>query len=144
MKDKKFIQIKNRIHKQCLELWGIDDLEMADPLIMMLLDVIIYEVYYLNQEVIDSDAKIIERVAQQVTPNSWSLPMPAHALVSTATNNGITIINEETEFSVKNNLNQNTSTAIYFTLYRTAALKSICFSSFTKAVIKPVKPVFLR
>ena len=115
MKDKKFIQIKNRIHKQCLELWGIDDLEMADPLIMMLLDVIIYEVYYLNQEVIDSDAKIIERVAQQVTPNSWSLPMPAHALVSTATNNGITIINEETEFSVKNNLNQNTSTAIYFT-----------------------------
>ena len=115
MKDKKFIQIKNRIHKQCLELWGIDDLEMADPLIMMLLDVIIYEVYYLNQDVIDSDAKIIERVSQQVTPNSWSLPMPAHALVSTATNNGITIINEETEFSVKNNLNQNTSTAIYFT-----------------------------
>ena len=115
MKDKKFIEIKNRIHKQCLELWGIDDLEMADPLIMMLLDVIIYEVYYLNQEVIDSDAKIIERLAQQVTPNSWSLPMPAHALVSTATKNGVTIINEETEFSVKNNLNQNTSTAIYFT-----------------------------
>jgi hypothetical protein len=41
--------------------------------------------------------------------------LPAHALVSTATNNGVTIINEETEFSVKNNLNQNTSTAIYFT-----------------------------
>lgn len=115
MKDKKFIEIKKRIHKQCIELWGIDDLAMADPLIMMLLDVIIYEVYYLNQEVIDSDAKIIERVSQQVAPNSWSLPMPSHALVSTSTNNATVIIDEETEFSVKNNLNQNTSTAIYFT-----------------------------
>lgn len=115
MKDKKFIEIKNRIHRQCLELWGIDDLAMADPLVMLLLDVIIYEVYYLNQKVIDSDAKIIERVAQQVIPNNWSLPMPAHALASSTTNNGVTIIDEQTEFSVKNNSNQNTNSAIYFT-----------------------------
>jgi hypothetical protein len=115
MKDKKFIEIKNRIYKQCLQLWGIDDLDMADPLILLILDVIIYEIYYLNQDLIDSDAKIIESVAQQVIPNSWSLPMPAHALMSTMSNNKITKLSSKTEFSIKNTTSQSINSAIYFT-----------------------------
>lgn len=115
MKDKKFIEIKNRIQKKCLEIWGIDDLSMADPLVMMLLDVLIYEIYFLNQEIIDSDSKIIERVAQEMIPSHWNFPMPAHALASAKTVSGLVTINEETEFSVKNNLSSNTNSAIYFT-----------------------------
>jgi hypothetical protein len=115
MKDKKFIEIKNRIYKSCLEIWGIEDVSMADPIVMMLLEVVIYEIYYLNQEIIDSDSKIIERVAQEVISSQWSLPMPAHAFASSKTNSGIVVLNDKTEFSIKNNENRNTSTAIYFT-----------------------------
>jgi hypothetical protein len=53
MKDKKFIEIKNRVYKSCMEIWGIEDISMADPIVMILLEVIIYEIYYLNQEVVD-------------------------------------------------------------------------------------------
>ena len=59
MKDVKFIEIKNRIQKKCLEIWGIEDINMADPLVMMLLDVFVHELYYLYQEGVESDNKII-------------------------------------------------------------------------------------
>ncbi len=83
MKDVKFIEIKNRIQKKCLEIWGIEDINMADPLVMMLLDVFVHELYYLHQEGVESDNKIIERIAQEIVPSQWNLPMPAHTLAST-------------------------------------------------------------
>lgn len=115
MKDSKFSEIKDRIQKRCLEIWGINDLAMADPLVLILLDVVIYEIYYLNQEITDSDSKIIERVAQELIPSHWNFPMPAHALASTVATNGVVTIDEETEFAVKNHLNYNVNSAIYFT-----------------------------
>ncbi|KIQ16540.1 hypothetical protein RT99_21015 [Flavobacterium sp. MEB061] len=115
MKDVKFIEIKNRIQKKCLEIWGIEDINMADPLVMMLLDVFVHELYYLYQEGVESDNKIIERIAQEIVPSQWNLPMPAHTLASTTATKGIVILNNDTEFVVKSGMVTNVDYDIYFT-----------------------------
>lgn len=115
MKDVKFIEIKNRIQKKCLEIWGIEDINMADPLVMMLLDVFVHELYYLYQEGVESDNKIIERIAQEIVPSQWNLPMPAHTLASTTATKGIVMLNNDTEFVVKSGMVTNVDYDIYFT-----------------------------
>lgn len=115
MKDVKFIEIKSRIQKKCLEIWGIEDINMADPLVMMLLDVFVHELYYLYQEGVESDNKIIERIAQEIVPSQWNLPMPAHTLASTAATKGIVMLNNDTEFVVKSGMVTNVDYDIYFT-----------------------------
>lgn len=115
MKDVKFIEIKNRIQKKCLEIWGIEDINMADPLVMMLLDVFVHELYYLYQEGVESDNKIIERIAQEIVPSQWNLPMPAHTLASTIATKGIVMLNNDTEFVVKSGMVTNVDYDIYFT-----------------------------
>ncbi|OMQ13518.1 hypothetical protein [[Flexibacter] sp. ATCC 35103] len=115
MKDVKFIEIKNRIQKKCLEIWGIEDINMADPLVMMLLDVFVHELYYLYQEGVESDNKIIERIAQEIVPSQWNLPMPAHTLASTTATKGIVMLNNDTEFVVKSGMATNVDYDIYFT-----------------------------
>ena len=115
MKDVKFIEIKNRIQKKCLEIWGIEDINMADPLVMLLLDVFVHELYYLYHEGIESDNKIIERIAQEIVPSQWNLPMPAHALASTTATNGVVILNDDNEFVVKSSAANNVDYDIHFT-----------------------------
>jgi hypothetical protein len=115
MKDVKFIEIKNRIQKKCLEIWGIEDINMADPLVMMLLDVFVHELYYLYQEGVESDNKIIERIAQEIVPSQWNLPMPAHTLASTTATKGIVMLSNDTEFVVKSGMATNVDYDIYFT-----------------------------
>ncbi|WP_291287099.1 hypothetical protein [Flavobacterium sp.] len=115
MKDVKFVEIKNRIQKKCLEIWGIEDINMADPLVMMLLDVFVHELYYLHHEGVESDNKIIERIAQEIVPSQWNLPMPAHTLASTSVTNGIVLLNDDTEFVVKSNMVTSVDADIHFT-----------------------------
>ena len=88
---------------------------MADPLVMMLLDVFVHELYYLYHEGIESDNKIIERIAQEIVPSQWNLPMPAHALASASATNGVVILNDDTEFIVKSSLASNVDYDIHFT-----------------------------
>jgi len=119
MKDVKFIEIKNRIQKKCLEIWGIEDINIADPLVMMLLDVFVHELYYLHHEGVESDNKIIERIAQEIVPSQWNLPMPAHTLASTCVTNGIVILNDDTEFVVKSKMASGVDYDIHFTPFTT-------------------------
>lgn len=114
MKDIKFLEIKNRIQKKCLEIWGIEDINMADPLVMMLIEVFVHEIYYLHQEGVESDNKIIERIAQEIVPSQWNLPMPAHALASATATNGVVLLNDDTEFVVKSSAATSINYDIYF------------------------------
>ncbi|MFD1604349.1 hypothetical protein ACFSJW_22150 [Flavobacterium artemisiae] len=114
MQDVKFIEIKNRIQKKCLEIWGIEDIKMADPLVMMLLEVFVNEIYYLHHEGVESDNKIIERIAQEIVPSQWNLPMPSHALASTAAVKGVVLLEDDIEFVVKSNSSSTVNFDLYF------------------------------
>lgn len=143
MKDVKFIEIKNRIQKKCLEIWGIEDINMADPLVMMLLDVFVHELYYLYQEGVESDNKIIERIAQEIVPSQWNLPMPAHTLASTTATKGIVMLNNDTEFVVKSGMVTNVDYDIYFTPFTNESIVEgeISFQMYDSFLIDSSKTV---
>lgn len=143
MKDIKFIEIKNRIQKKCLEIWGIEDINMADPLVMMLLEVFVHELYYLHHEGIESDNKIIERIAQEIVPSQWNLPMPAHTLASTTATKGIVMLNNDTEFVVKSGMVNNVDYDIYFTPFtnETIVEGEISFQMYDSFLIDSLKTV---
>jgi hypothetical protein len=143
MKDVKFIEIKNRIQKKCLEIWGIEDINMADPLVMMLLDVFVHELYYLYQEGVESDNKIIERIAQEIVPSQWNLPMPAHTLASTVATKGIVMLNNDTEFVVKSGMATNVDYDIYFTPFTNEIIVEgeISFQMYDSFLIDSLKNV---
>ena len=143
MKDVKFIEIKNRIQKKCLEIWGIEDINMADPLVMMLLDVFVHELYYLHQEGVESDNKIIERIAQEIVPSQWNLPMPAHTLASTTATKGIVMLNNDTEFVVKSGIVTNVDYDIYFTPFTNESIVEgeISFQMYDSFLIDSSKTV---
>ena len=143
MKDVKFIEIKNRIQKKCLEIWGIEDIHMADPLVMMMLEVFVYEMYYLYQEGVESDNKIIERIAQEIVPSQWNLPMPAHTLASTVATKGIVILNADTEFVVKSSMVTSTGYDIHFTPFTNENIieGEISFQMYNSFLIDSLKNV---
>ena len=80
--DKNFTRIKERVLDYAMSLWEIDDARLIDPVVDLLLDVVAYEFYKLHQEVEKSDAQILNRLARILIPQKWSLPFPAHGLLT--------------------------------------------------------------
>ncbi len=82
MKDHKYFEIKDRIQQHAMELWGIKSVDQIDPVVDLLLDVFAYETFRLHQEIKSSDSHILHRLSRILIDNKWTLPMPAHALMS--------------------------------------------------------------
>lgn len=82
MSDKKQIAIKERILKQAMEFWGVSDIRDMDPVIDLLLEVFAHESNKLHQEIDQSDSRILHRLSRILIGNKWSLPKPAHALMT--------------------------------------------------------------
>lgn len=80
--DKNFTRIKERVLDYAMSLWEIDDARLIDPVVDLLLDVVAYEFYKLHQEIEKSDAQILNRLARILIPQIWSLPFPAHGLLT--------------------------------------------------------------
>ncbi|MFB9076291.1 hypothetical protein ACFFLS_18700 [Flavobacterium procerum] len=141
MQDVKFIEIKNRIQRKCLEIWGIEDIKMADPLVMMLLEVFVNEFYYLHNEGVESDNKIIERISQEIVPSQWNLPMPAHALASTAAVNGVVLLEDDIEFVVKPSNTSAVNYDLYFTPFTNENIieGEICYQMYNSFLIDSSK-----
>lgn len=88
MADRKQIAIKERILKQAMEFWGVSDTRDMDPVIDLLLEVFAYESNKLHQEIEQSDSRILHRLSRILIGNKWSLPKPAHALMTVTPNHG--------------------------------------------------------
>lgn len=82
MPDNRYIEIKDRILRHAMELWGISDSRDMDPVVDLLLDVFAYEVAQLYQDVKASDSRLLYQLSRILIDSKWSLPMPAHALMS--------------------------------------------------------------
>ena len=82
MADRKLIEIKERILKYAMESWGITDSRNMDPVVDLLLDVFAYESARLHQDIKKLDSRILYQLSRILIDNKWSLPIPAHALMS--------------------------------------------------------------
>ena len=105
MADRKQIAIKERILKQAMEFWGVSDARDMDPVIDLLLEVFAYESNKLHEEIEQSDSRILHRLSRILIGNKWSLPKPAHALMTITPNHGeICELDAEDHFYAEKNI----------------------------------------
>ncbi|WP_271783480.1 hypothetical protein [Aquimarina algiphila] len=126
-----------------MELWGIDSNQMIDPLIEMFLDVFSFELSKVYQEVKISDAKLLERISKILVNENWSLPTPAHALISVQPSEEVGEINKTTQLYFQK-ITQGDVTDVFFTpikkqelikakIYCTALERQLVFKDHKKA-----------
>lgn len=82
MADNRQTEIKERILKYAMRIWGITDPRNMDPIVDLLLEVFAYESANLYQEVKMSNSRILHQLSRILIDNKWALPFPAHALMS--------------------------------------------------------------
>lgn len=80
MNDSKEI-IKNRMLKHALNYWGIRNAEDVDPVVKLILDAISNEMYNLGNEIAETQSRILEKIADLLSPDFLTLPTPAHAVL---------------------------------------------------------------
>lgn len=89
---------KARMLKNIIRLWGIKNTDELDPLVRILVDALSGEVYKINQDVLNFDKRILEKMAQIMTPVSLSLPNCAHSIMHALSNESVEIISSKTSF----------------------------------------------
>ncbi|MCG8700776.1 MAG: hypothetical protein MI922_22170 [Bacteroidales bacterium] len=98
MEDVNYRRIKERMKSRSLDLWGVENPNLMDPVIELLFDVFSYELSKIYQDVKLSDSKLLERLSKILVRENWSLPMPAHALLHTQPSESIMEIDEKSGY----------------------------------------------
>lgn len=71
MPDKRHIEIKERILKFAMELWGINESRNMDPVVDLLLDVFANETARLHQEIKASDSRLLHQLSRILIDSKW-------------------------------------------------------------------------
>ena len=82
MIDKRQQEIKEKMQRYAMDLWGISDPRQVDPIVDLLLDVFAYNTNRLYQAIDASNTNVLHRLAHLLVPQKWSLPSPSHALMT--------------------------------------------------------------
>jgi len=107
---------KARMLKNIVRLWGIKNTDEIDPLVKILVDALAGEVYKTNQEILNFDTRILEKLALLLTPVPFSLPSCAHTIVHAIPNESNEMISSKTSLSyVTKQQVSNTLKNIFFT-----------------------------
>lgn len=116
MADRKLIEIKERILKYAMEAWGITDSRNMDPVVDLLLDVFAYESVLLHRDIKKLDSRILYQLFRILIDNKWSLPIPAHALMSVNPSPGEScVLDAEDHFYTEKFIFGKESVQVFFT-----------------------------
>lgn len=113
--NKKHQAIKEDMVEKAMELWGIEGIELIDPVIDLLLDVFSYEFSKIEQDIKISDAKLLERISKILVKESWSLPLPAHALLRAIPTEKYANIHRKTPFFIQKTIQGEQLLDLFFT-----------------------------
>jgi hypothetical protein len=75
--------IRSRMIKNAARIWGVegDDIESTfDPMVTMLIEACAFELYKVNNEISNSQSRILERLAQVLSPDTFTGAQPAYAI----------------------------------------------------------------
>lgn len=92
--------IKSRLTRQAAELWGYGeaDLDAFDPLVNLLLEACAVEFEKIGQELHNTQARLIERLATLLNPDVVNLPRPAHAVAQARAREPQVLLPEDAQF----------------------------------------------
>ncbi len=79
--------IRSRMIKNAARIWGVDgdDIESTfDPIVTMLIEACAFELNKVNSEILNSQSRILERLAQVLSPDTFTgAPLPSGASLQT-------------------------------------------------------------
>ena len=113
--------IKNRMLKHALTYWGIKNTEDIDPAIKLILEALSSEMYNLGNEIKDTQVRILEKIANMLSPDFLTAPNSAHALLHATPAEPTELLTQTNAFftqrkiSSKQNEILDTSIDIFFT-----------------------------
>ena len=73
--------IRQRLLMHIIQMWGVGDVNQLDTFVRMLIDTLANEVYRISHEFMESEVRVLERLADLLTPDLLTIPRPAHAIV---------------------------------------------------------------
>ena len=76
-------EVYKRMQKVAMEIWNIRESEMSsiDPLLRLLMKGLAYEVEKVGNELQNSEARILKRIARQLMPDQLQTAIPAHSVL---------------------------------------------------------------
>ena len=95
--------IKTRMYRHAMNYWGVKKVENLDPLVKLLLEALSSELFGLSHEIEDSHNRMLDKIANMLTPDTLVHVHPAHG-VCHALPNGSTKITLEKEIGFFANL----------------------------------------
>jgi hypothetical protein len=113
--------IKNRMLKHAISYWGIKNTDDLDPAVKLILEALSLELYNLGNEIKDTQVRILEKIANLLSPDSLTSPNPAHAILHASPAESSELLTKTTSFfaqrkiSSKQNEELDSTLDMYFT-----------------------------
>ncbi|MDR0794737.1 MAG: type VI secretion system baseplate subunit TssF [Tannerella sp.] len=73
--------IKNRMYKRAAAIWGVRDIDNFDPVLKLMVESLAGEINKLSNELDNLEARLLERLAGTLTPDTFLTVRPAHAIL---------------------------------------------------------------
>lgn len=127
--------IRSRMIKNAARIWGVegDDIESTfDPLVSMLIEASAYELYKVNGEIADTQLRILERLAQVLSPDAFTGAQPAYAVAHARAADPETTLHPEVQFFAQQKLITAEQKEIIRDIYFSPALPVTVFDADVK------------
>lgn len=75
--------IKSRMFKNAARFWGYTDadLDAFDPLVRLMIEACAVESFKINNDIISSDVRVMEKMASMLTPDVFTSALPSHSIL---------------------------------------------------------------
>ncbi len=93
--------IRSRMIKNAARIWNVegDDIESTfDPLVTMLIEACAYELGKVNNEIVDSQSRILSRLAQVLSPETYTGAQPSYAVAHARSTDSEVSLSREIQF----------------------------------------------
>jgi len=90
--------ILQRLISHAAELWGIQNVEDLDPVVMLLMQGLSSLIYDIHHEVEDMNVRILESLAKSLTPSVYTDPRPAHCVAQAFPAEPVVLLDRKTAF----------------------------------------------
>src|SRR5574344_537430 len=90
--------IKARIYRLATSFWNVQNVDNVDPVVKLLMEAIAEEIYDIANNVNTMESRLLERLANILTPDILISPVPAHAILHTRSIEPMASIDEECYF----------------------------------------------
>jgi hypothetical protein len=87
--------IKARIFRLATMFWNVQSIASLDPMIKLLIEAVAEEIYIVSDDVATMESRVLEKIANVLTPDLLIVPSPAHAILHASPMEAIGVVNRD-------------------------------------------------